>query len=485
MTTVNRSIDFISDDTQFPALCVDEGGCIQHANRRACELIGYPHDEIEHLSVGDLFFADLLNDPVTVTDLGNNRGGRGKILHKNGHLLPVEYQITHNGQPGHYFIVLIDLSEYEQTEEKLTVQLKRMQALSNIDRAIMSTMDIAVIAEVVFDKLSSHLNMDFCMLFLYDATSQHLICEHSRGLSALSVGGKQALAPAPMMANEIAAFGEMIIYEDFPAGDQIDIKKLSFPYRHSKFYAGIPLFNLRETIGILEVCSRRPFFPDQEWKNFFNLVAGQISIAIVHTNQFHSIQRLNHEILQAYENTLEGWARALEYKDRETKGHSDRVKDMTVKLGKSMGLAGADLIHLRRGAILHDLGKMCIPERILFKPSPLDDAEWQIMKQHPVYAQEFLADIQYLQPATIIPLYHHERWDGSGYPFGLKGKQIPLAARIFMVVDVWDALSFARPYRQAWSDEQVRKYLHDNAGILFDPDIVSAFLDILPEAIPG
>ena len=169
----------------------------------------------------------------------------------------------------------------------------------------------------------------------------------------------------------------------------------------------------------------------------------------------------------------------MEFKDRETKGHSDRVTQMAVQLGEAMGLNANQLVHIRRGAVLHDIGKLCVPENILFKAGPLDDAEWDIMKQHPVYAQEFVADIQFLQPATDILLFHHERWDGSGYPLGLKGSQIPLSARIFMVIDVWDALSFDRPYREAWPPEKVRGYLHDNAGILFDPEVVETFLEIV------
>jgi HD-GYP domain-containing protein (c-di-GMP phosphodiesterase class II) len=152
---------------------------------------------------------------------------------------------------------------------------------------------------------------------------------------------------------------------------------------------------------------------------------------------------------------------------------------MAVKLGQAVGLTAEELVHLRRGAVLHDIGKLCIPEKILFKDGPLDEAEWDIMKQHPIYAQEFVADIQFLQPATNILLFHHERWDGSGYPLGLKGKQIPLGARIFMVIDVWDALSFDRPYRKAWPKERVKEYLEVNAGVLFDPEIVKIFLEII------
>jgi HD-GYP domain-containing protein (c-di-GMP phosphodiesterase class II) len=169
----------------------------------------------------------------------------------------------------------------------------------------------------------------------------------------------------------------------------------------------------------------------------------------------------------------------LEYKDRETKGHSERVTEMSIRLGKNMGLNEEELQQLRRGAILHDIGKMVIPEKILFKTEALTSDEWEIMKQHPIFAQDFLADIQFIQPALNIPLFHHERWDGSGYPYGLKGKQIPFAVRIFMVVDVWDALTSFRPYRQTWNNREAQAYFKENSGILFDPKVVVKFLEIL------
>jgi len=154
---------------------------------------------------------------------------------------------------------------------------------------------------------------------------------------------------------------------------------------------------------------------------------------------------------------------------------------MSIKLGKALGLTDEEMVHLRRGAILHDIGKMCIPDKILQKKEPLTEEEWALMRRHPIFAQEFLSDIQFIQPALNIPLFHHERWDGSGYPYGLKGKQIPLAVRIFMVVDVWDALSSTRSYREAWSIDQVEEYFHQNSGILFDPIVVEKFFEIQHE----
>ncbi len=186
------------------------------------------------------------------------------------------------------------------------------------------------------------------------------------------------------------------------------------------------------------------------------------------------------ELTSAYEATLEGWARALELRDRETEGHAKRVSEMTVKLARFMGMSQEEVTHVRRGALLHDIGKMGIPDSILFKTGPLFDEELQTMRLHPIYAYEMLLPIQFLRPALNIPYCHHEKWDGSGYPRGLKGEHIPLEARIFTIVDVWDSLSFDRPYRPAWPKDKVMAYLREQSGLYFDPHVVEAFIKMEP-----
>jgi putative nucleotidyltransferase with HDIG domain len=177
----------------------------------------------------------------------------------------------------------------------------------------------------------------------------------------------------------------------------------------------------------------------------------------------------------AYDATIEGWSAALDLRDEETRGHSQRVTEMTVKLARSLGLGEEELAQVRWGALLHDIGKMGVPDGILLKPGPLTDEEWVLMKKHPTFAYEMLSPIHYLQSALDIPYCHHEKWDGTGYPRGLKGKQIPLVARIFAVVDVWDALISDRPYRKAWSEEKVREHIQAGAGTHFDPQVVKTF----------
>lgn len=184
---------------------------------------------------------------------------------------------------------------------------------------------------------------------------------------------------------------------------------------------------------------------------------------------------------QSYDLTLQGWARALEYRDGETEGHSRRVTELCVTLAKKLGVSDEEILNMRRGALLHDIGKMAIPDRILFKPGPLDAEERKIMEQHPTLAVRMISGIPFLQPALSIPIAHHENWDGSGYPAGLKGEGIPQSARIFTIVDHWDALSSDRPYRKAWAKANIILHLQENSGRLYDPRIVDAFLAIVAE----
>ncbi len=190
-------------------------------------------------------------------------------------------------------------------------------------------------------------------------------------------------------------------------------------------------------------------------------------------------QRALEDLQEAYDRTIEGWVIALDLRDRETEGHTKRVTEMAVRLARELNCTNEEILNIRRGALLHDMGKVGIPDEILQKPGPLNENEWEVMQRHPQYAYQMLSHISYLNQALIIPYYHHERWDGSGYPHKLKGEEIPLFARLFSVVDVWDALSSDRPYRKRLPPKEVEKYIREQSGILFDPDIVKVFLALI------
>jgi cyclic di-GMP phosphodiesterase len=191
------------------------------------------------------------------------------------------------------------------------------------------------------------------------------------------------------------------------------------------------------------------------------------------------LREANAQLLSAYEATIEGWSHAMDLRDRETEGHSQRVTQLTVKMSQALGLGNDDIMHIRRGALLHDMGKIGVPDAILHKPGTLTDEEWVLMRKHPQFAYDMLYPIEYLRPALEIPYSHHEKWDGTGYPRGLKGEEIPMAARIFAVVDVWDALTSDRPYRPAWSEEEALKYIREQSGKHFDPNTVDLFFKSL------
>ncbi len=212
------------------------------------------------------------------------------------------------------------------------------------------------------------------------------------------------------------------------------------------------------------------------------LVSTAVVIWVIMGNSDKNLERIKRseeEILEAYDLTLEGWAKALEYRDAETEGHSRRVTDLSLGLAKELGCGEEEIAHILRGALLHDIGKMAIPDEILFKPGPLDDEERAVIEKHPIYAKEMLEDIPFLLPAIRIPYNHHERWDGKGYPEGLKGEEIPLSARIFTVIDHWDSLRSDRPYRKAWPREKVVRYIQENTGKIYEPRIVEAFFRVV------
>jgi putative nucleotidyltransferase with HDIG domain len=241
-------------------------------------------------------------------------------------------------------------------------------------------------------------------------------------------------------------------------------------------YYAVPLITKGEVKGVLEIFNRSRLSPDREWLDFLETLGGQAAIAIENSMLFQNLQRSNFELAMAYDATIEGWSRALDLRDRETEGHTQRVTDMTLRLARAMGLGEDRLVSIRRGALLHDIGKMGIPDYILHKPEELTEEEQQIMRQHPQLAYDMLKQIAYLRDALDIPYCHHEKWDGTGYPRGLSGMQIPLEARLFTIVDVWDAITTDRPYRKSWPKEKALNYIREESGKYFDPQLVEIFL---------
>jgi len=241
-------------------------------------------------------------------------------------------------------------------------------------------------------------------------------------------------------------------------------------------YFGVPLITNGKVKGVLEVFHRTSLYPYAEWVDFLHTLAGQVAVAVENASLFANLEKSNRELSEAYDTTIEGWSRALDLRDKETEGHTLRVTELTMTLARKFNFTDIQMLYIRWGALLHDIGKMGIPDSILLSPSKLSAEDWTIMRKHPQYAHDLLRPIAFLTPALDIPYCHHEKWDGTGYPFGLKGEEIPLQARIFAVVDVWDALCSDRPYRAAWPEKEVREHIRALSGTHFDPQVVDVFM---------
>ncbi len=352
----------------------------------------------------------------------------------------------------------------------------RADALLRIADRLNAQVDADAILNAIGEEVARAFNTPISLVALYDRAQDQLQTVAGVGLSRT-----QPLAVLPLRAYDllVATLGATFAMTDLQAAPPLAALA---PYKQARFrsiaFATMSYdHQLIGTLAAVTIDERRTFSTEELL--LLQGLADQAAIAIENTTLFADLQLANEELSQAYESTIEGWSHALDLRDKETEGHTQRVTKMTVTLARAMGVGEEALVHIRRGALLHDIGKMGIPDDLLHKPGQLSAAEWVIMQKHPVYAYEFLSPIAYLRPALDIPYCHHEKWDGTGYPRGLKGEQIPFAARLFALVDVWDALCSDRPYRQGWPPEQVRAYIHGQAGLHFDPNIVPTFLRLL------
>ncbi|HLJ60656.1 MAG TPA: GAF domain-containing protein [bacterium] len=350
----------------------------------------------------------------------------------------------------------------------------QLQALREIDLAITASLDLRVTLSVFLDKLVPLLRVDAADVLICDSGGRVVRYGGGHGFRAKTlerVRGHLGQGYADRVAAERRRVAVDLRLEP---GEFADVPGFAEEGFHA--YHAVPLLAKGQVVGVLEVFHRQALTPDQGWIDFLDALAGQAAIAIDNATLFERLQRANTDLILAYDRTIEGWSRALDLRDEETEGHTQRVAELTLRLAREMGVPDPDLAQIRRGALLHDIGKMGVPDRILLKAGPLTEEEWAVMRRHPVYAYEFLSSIAYLRPALEIPYCHHERWDGTGYPRGLKGEQIPFEARIFAVADVWDALTSNRPYRSAWTPEDSRRYIRAQAGHQFDPQVVEIFL---------
>jgi len=377
-----------------------------------------------------------------------------------------------------FLFVARDITKCRETEYRMSQQMQRLSVLRSIDLAIASGLDLNLLLAMLVDQVIELLQIDAVAVLLQNPRSNMLEFTAGKGFRSPSLQYTH-LRLGEGCAGRVAVERRMLNIANLKE-NPMDFSRSPF-FRMEDFtaYHGVPLIAKGRVLGVLEIFHRSTLRPEADWLNFLNMIAGQAAIAIDNAVLFRDLQRSNAELSLAYDATIEGLTRALDLRDKESEEHTRRVSDITVELAVRLKTEDADLIHVRRGAILHDIGKVAIPDRILFKPGPLTEEEWKIMRRHPDIAVDLLSSVSYLVPALAIPHWHHEKWDGSGYPDQLRGKEIPFAARLFAIVDVYDALTSNRSYRTAWLKDETLQYIESQSGRHFDPSLVPEFVNYI------
>ncbi|HPH94627.1 MAG TPA: transporter substrate-binding domain-containing protein [Anaerolineaceae bacterium] len=459
------------------------GNSVVYSNPAMAQITGYSNEKLQQIPFQQFIHPD---DREMVLERYHRRIRGEDAINKYPFRILTQTDQIHWVQVNAVFIewegqpatlnIYTDIHDRKEAEEKLMQQVERLAALREVDNAIISSIELEEVLTKLLEQVIKQLDVDAADVLLFDPIDEFLVFAAGVGfqtdvirLTRLRLGQSYA---------GHAALDRRTVHATRDEKTQLDF---IINLRPEKFveYFGLPLIAKGQLHGVLEIFSRRHLSTDRDWMSFMENLANQTAIALDNTTLYKNLQQAHLELTKAYDATIEGWAHALELRDGETQGHSQRVVELTVELARVMGITDKEaLVQIRRGAFLHDIGKMSVPDRVLFKEGPLNEEEWAEMRQHPDYAYSVLKNIAFLNEALEIPYCHHERWDGSGYPRGLKGEEIPLSARIFAVVDIWDALMSDRPYRKAWPESKVIEYLQAQAGVLLDPDVVRAFLSI-------
>lgn len=468
-------------------------GRIRYVNPAVKRNFGYTSEEI----VGQDYLALVHPDDQATANAGLANLGLGagvihyecRCRHKDGTFRWFSWMAVPVPEEGIFYSAGRDITERKQAEEEiqrlnaqLGHRLERLAALRVIDMAIASTLDSQRVLEILLDQILLQLKVDAAAVLLYNRRTGSLEYTAGKGFRTSVVQGSGPKLGEGWAGRAVLNSTGAIYILDLTRPEEEVTRALLPPEEGFVTCAVVPLLAKGQVKGVLEIFQRTPFATDSEWSEYLETLAGQAAIAIDNASLFEKLQRSNRELTLAYDATIEGWSHALDLRDRETVGHTKRVTELTLRLARAMGIDNSELMHIRRGALLHDIGKMGIPDAILHKPGPLDKHEQEIMRRHPTYAYEMLKSIPFLGPALEIPHCHHEKWDGTGYPQGLRGDEIPLSARIFAVADIWDALSSDRPYRKGWPDQRVIEHIRGLAGNHLDPGVVRIFLEIISQA---
>lgn len=401
----------------------------------------------------------------------------------NSTLMSIVRNLTLTGNPI-VSTAIQDITRVSQSLQKLElgagdllkVRRSQLTALMGIGSVINSSLGKERVLEEVMDSLIALMRAErgFLMLRQPDGELKPVI---ARGIAHINLV-REAFAFSHTIVRKVAESGAPVLttnaQEDPRFEDQVSVAAYQL-----RSIMCAPLKIKDDLIGVLYVDNRaRTGLFQESDLELISAFANQAAVAIDNADLFDDLQKSNRDLERAYQATLEGWVKALDLRDKETEGHTQRVTILTERLARSMGVDGDALVNITRGALLHDIGKMGIPDSILLKAGELTEEERAWVRLHPVYAYEMLNPIEFLRPAIDIPYCHHEKWDGSGYPRGLKGMEIPFAARIFPVIDVWDALISNRPYRKGLPHDEVRGHIKADSGKHFDPNVVKAFMEM-------
>ena len=359
----------------------------------------------------------------------------------------------------------------------------KLDALMGVGHMINSSKGLSTVLDEVMDVVIALMRAERGLIMLRDGSDDFPITA-ARGIAQVDLDD-EAFAISKTIVHHVAQTGESVLTMNAQDDPRFNQQK-SVVAHNLRSIICVPLKLKEEIIGVIFVDNRvHSGLFHKEDQDVLSAFADQAAVAIENARLFENLEnanfnleKANQNLLEAYDETLKGWALALEYRDEGTEGHTQRVTALTLKLAQKMGINGTELEHVKRGALLHDIGKISIPDSILLKPGELSLPERKFMELHPIFAKDLLEKIEFLRPALEIPFCHHEKWDGSGYPQNLKGEEIPFAARIFAVVDVWDALTSERPYRAPVEPSEVRRIIQEKAGSHFDPKVVDAFLEL-------
>jgi len=368
------------------------------------------------------------------------------------------------------------LRRLERRANEQDQELRQLHALAKVGQIINSSLNLTTVLNEVMDTIITLTGAERGFMMLIDRQGR-LGFRIARNVAQENLE-EDEFEISRTIVEQVVASGETILTTNAQEDPRFGEQKSVTTYNLRSILC-VPLKVKGRLTGVIYADNRvRTGLFKRRDRDILMVFADQAAVAIENARLFKDLNASKHEIEEAYDATLEGWVHALDLRDRETEGHTKRVTELTMRLARTVGIEGDSLIHVRRGALLHDIGKIGIPDHILTKPGPLSPDEEAIMRRHPVYAYEMLSPIAYLRPALEIPYCHHEKWNGSGYPRGLHSEEIPKSARIFALADVWDALRYERPYRHAWPEEKIRAHILELAGVHFDPAMVEVFLNM-------